>query len=166
MRKIQTELHMLDEDGVKGASVGNMSMAWTRQMVDWAWARHRADPASCPPPLVMDAHDVIHNPAAVLRFCEMAGLDKDAVQFEWGAETRSAVQSWTEQDEKAARIMLSTLEASRGVVKEKAPATVDIKAEAEKWREEFGEEAAALVEKAVWDAMGDYEYLRERRVQA
>jgi hypothetical protein len=166
MLKMQTELGMLDEDGVKGASIANMSMAWTRRMVDWAAARHQADPDSYPPPLIMDAHDVIHNPASVLRFCEMAGLDKDAVQFEWGAETRSVVQSWGTQDEKAARIMLATLEASRGVVKEKAPATVDIEAEAVKWREEFGEEAAALVERAVWGAMGDYEYLRERRVQA
>jgi hypothetical protein len=62
--------------------------------------------------------------------------------------------------------MTVTLRASKGIIKEKAPATVDIDVEAEKWKEEFGPEAAAMVEKAVRDAMPDYEYLKERRLKA
>ncbi|KAL2257992.1 hypothetical protein VTK26DRAFT_8859 [Humicola hyalothermophila] len=150
---------LLDEDGVRGASLANMSLAWTRKMFDWALEH---DPATVP--LVIDAHDVIHNPAAVRRFCELAGLDASKVQFEWD---ETPVAGWQDQqDLQGAKIMCSTLEASRGLLKDKTPATVDVTTEAEKWKAEFGEEVAALVEKAVWDALPDYEYLKERRVQA
>ena len=160
MRKM-VDLQILDEDGVRGASMDNMSLTWTRKLHDWCLEKGSGVP------LVMDAHDVIHSPGAVLKFCEMAGLDKNAVQFEWSATVADPKEGWQQgMEAQAARIMLSTLEASTGLVKGKAPATVDVKAEAEKWREEFGEEAAGLLEKAVWDAMPDYEYLRERRVQA
>ena len=124
--------------------------------------------------MVVGAHDVIHNPESVVRFCEAAGLDTDAIRFDWsdedgGKESETAKRSNglmdSDMHQKASRIMLSTLEPSKGIVKNKAPATVDIKAEAEKWRKEFGSEVAGLIEKAVWDAMPDYEYLKERRVR-
>ncbi|KAK4126540.1 hypothetical protein N657DRAFT_568085 [Parathielavia appendiculata] len=172
MLKMSKELGMLDEDGVRGASAANMSLAWTRKLFDWY-----AEQSGGAGPLVVDAHDLIHDAGSVaLRFCEATGLDKSVVQFEWGcatagsgSESESVVKKWGSEgslDEKAARIMLSTLEASKGIVKDKAPASVDVRAEAVKWRAEFGEEAAGLIEKAVWAAMPDYEYLRERRVRA
>ena len=157
MQKL-TELQFLDEDRKFGASLANMSLVWIRELFDWSLQETKTVP------LVMDAHDLIHSPATVLRFCEAAGLDTSVVQFEWGA-TGPMVKGNTVEDQ-TARIMASTLAASKGIVKDKAPATVDIKTEAEKWRAEFGEEAAGMIEKAVWDAMPDYEYLREKRVQA
>lgn len=155
------DLKLLDEDGLNGASLASMSMAWSRKMFDWALEQSGGKVM----PLVIDAHDVIHNPGAVLRFCEKVGLDKDVVRFEWDVAPMS--EGWGKNDlDRAARVMYSTLEASKGIVKDKAPVTVDIKVEAEKWKAEFGEEVAGLIEKSVWDAMPDYEYLRERRVQA
>lgn len=165
-----SKLGILDDDGVKGASLTNMTLRWTRKLFDWCLEQ----PDEPTVPLVVDAHDVIHNPESVVRFCEAAGLDTDAIRFDWsdedggkGSETAKRSNGLMDSDmhQKASRIMLSTLEASKGIVKDKAPATVDIKAEAEKWREEFGSEVAGLIEKAVWDAMPDYEYLKERRVR-
>lgn len=163
-----SKLGFLDDDGVKGASLSNMTLTWTRKLFDWCLEQ----PDEPTVPLVIDAHDVIHNPDSVLRFCEAAGLDTDAIQFEWGGENdRKKSDTWVPSDptgmhQQTAHIMLSTLEASKGIVKDKAPAIVDIEAEAEKWRSEFGNEVAGLIEKAVWDAMPDYEHLRERRVRA
>ena len=60
--------------------------------------------------------------------------------------------------------MMSSLSASKGVIKDKAPANIDIAAEAAKWKVEFGEEVAQIIEKAVWDSMPDYEYLKSKRI--
>lgn len=159
------EMGGVDDDGLKGASASNMTLTWTRKLYDWSVAQQ---PDS--PPLIIDAHDVIHNPDAVLRFCEAAGLDKNFVQFEWGGENeKKPTEGWdipgAPEERQLAQIMLSTLEGSKGLVKDKAPAIVDIKAEAEKWKDEFGDDIAGFIEKAVWDAMPDYEFLRARRVQ-
>lgn len=165
MSKI-AQLGLLDEDGVRGASVSNMTLRWTRRLFEWC----REQPDEMTVPVVIDAHDIIHHPGSVLRFCEATGLDTGAVQMEWEDDNISAAAAAAagagahQMDRNAAQIMLSTLEASKGIVKDKAPETVDIPAEAEKWRAEFGDEVAGLIEKAVWDAMPDYEYLKERRV--
>ena len=50
------------------------------------------------------------------------------------------------------------------MVKNKAPASVDIDAEVVKWRVEFGDEIAELLEKSTRDSMSDYEYLKANRV--
>jgi hypothetical protein len=42
--------------------------------------------------------------------------------------------------------------------------SIDIDAEAAKWKVEFGEEIAQMIEKAVRDSMPDYEYLKARRI--
>lgn len=162
----------MDEDGVTGSSLTNMSLRWTRMLYDWCMQQPNTQTA----PVVIDAHDFIHNPEIVLKFCELTGLDKSVLQFEW--ESREAEKnsnpgasasldaSTGEQDlhGRAASIMLSSLEGSSGVLREKAPVDLDIVAEVAKWKVEFGDEVAQLIEKAVWDAMPDYEYLRARRI--
>ncbi|KXX82732.1 hypothetical protein MMYC01_200850 [Madurella mycetomatis] len=159
------KLGAVDDDGLKGASAANMTLTWTRKLYDWSMTQQPDTP-----PLIIDANDVIHNPDSVLRFCEAAGLDKNFVQFEWGGENdKNPTDGWDNPgmpiDRQVAEIMLSTLEASKGLVKDKAPTKVDIKVEAEKWKDEFGDDVAGVIEKAVWDAMPDYEYLWARRVQ-
>ena len=159
------------DDGVQGALMTNMTWKWSRYLVDWC-AEHQPPSQQ---PLVLDAHDVIHNPDVVLKFCELAGLDRDAVQFSWedghqldlGSEkSKLGGDGGMNFDLQAADIMTSTLRTSKGVIKEKTPASVDVDAEVVKWKEEFGVEVAALLERLVRDAMPDYEYLRERRVMA
>lgn len=171
MTKIAAQGFM-DEDGVKGSSLTNMSLRWTRLLYDWCMEQ----PDVPTPPPVIDAHDLIHSPEVVLKLCEQTGLDKSVLQFEWtdkDAEKKSnhwatsspdASVDEQEMHRRAASIMLSSLEGSTGVLKDKAPTNIDIKAEAEKWKGEFGEEVARLIEKAVWDAMPDYEYLKARRI--
>lgn len=157
----------IDEDGIKGLSVANMTMEWTRNLFDWCLEQ----PDEPVPPLVIDAHDVIHNPAAVVKFCEKTGLDTASMQFEWNDSTNVS-ENWTggvdaqevETGKVAASIMLSTLEESTGIVKGKAPISVDIDAEVAQWRVEFGDEIAELLEKATRDSMPDYEYLKASRI--
>ncbi|KAI9924674.1 hypothetical protein ASPWEDRAFT_40764 [Aspergillus wentii DTO 134E9] len=161
---------LFDPKAVKATLVTNMTLRWTRLLCDWCSEQPDTEP------VIIDANDVIHNPKAVIRFCELTGLDSSALKFKWDSkkpeEPAHAVGGEdTPEDEKAAHraasgIMLSTLRESSGVVKSKAPDTVDIEAEAKKWKEEFGEEMGAMIEKAVWDAMPDYEYLLTKRVQA
>ncbi|OOQ89072.1 hypothetical protein PEBR_10511 [Penicillium brasilianum] len=170
MKKLAAQ-GFIDEDGVKGSSLTNMSFRWTRLLYDWCLEQ----PDVPTPPPVVDAHDLIHSPEIILQFCDHTGLDKECLQFEWCGNDYKKSQSWAAPDEvanaaeldmhlRAASIMLSTLEASKGIVKDKAPEKIDIAAEAAKWKVEFGEEIAGLVEKAVRDSMPDYEYLKARRL--
>ncbi|KAJ5759628.1 hypothetical protein N7520_006784 [Penicillium odoratum] len=167
-------LGMKDDDGIKGASMTNMSLRWTRMLYDWCMEQP-GDPTT---PLIMDANDVIHTPESVMRFCEPAGLDSGSMQFKWGSKveekrSQKLVNGTMEGDKgqediykKAAAIMLYTLEDSSGIVKNKALANIDVSAEATKWKAEFGEEMGGFIEKAVRDLMPDYKYLKVRRVTA
>ncbi|KAF7523207.1 hypothetical protein PCG10_006786 [Penicillium crustosum] len=165
-----SKVRMFDDDGIKGVTTTNVSMKWTRKLFDWCLEQ----PDESVTPLVIDANDVIHNPGAVAKFCEKVGLDPASLQFEWNDSARSS-ENWgngantanaeaPESDKIVASIMYSTLEESTGVVKNKAPASVDIDAEVVKWRVEFGDEIAELLEKSTRDSMPDYEYLKANRV--
>ncbi|KAJ5170763.1 uncharacterized protein N7500_003546 [Penicillium coprophilum] len=161
----------IDDDGMRGATITNMTMKWTRKLFDWCLEQ----PDEPIAPLVIDANDVIHNQGAVVRFCEKAGLDTASLQFEWNGDTKKS-ENWVSENGRtgnseevqmhkvAASIMLSTLEQSTGVVKDKAPVSVDIDVEVAKWRVEFGNEVAEMLEKATRDSMPDYEYLKANRV--
>ena len=167
-----TAVGFIGTDGLQATMITNMTLRWTRMLFDWCLEQPDVPAA----PLLLDASDVIHNPQAVMRFCELAGLDPNAIQFGWDAtveqksadnpNAQSANVEKGDMDKVAASIMLSTLHSSSGIVKDKAPATVDIPTEAVKWKKEFGEEAAATIENAVWSAMPDYDYLKARRVTA
>lgn len=149
----------IDDDGIKGVSIMNMSLEWTRKLFDWCLEQ----PDESVTPLVIDANDVIHNPGAVTKFCEKAGLDTACMQFEWNDANNAGNAEWDKQKDSAA-IFLSTLQGSTGVLKDKAPASVDIGVEVAKWRVEFGDEIAQMLEKATRDSMPDYEYLKANRV--
>lgn len=159
----------VDEDGIRGASLSNMTLRWTRAMYDWCMHQ-----PGMPAPLVIDAHDLIHTPEVMLKVCDHTGLDKASLQFEWSKDGKKKSDHWVEIDKsnpelvenhrRAASIMLSTLEASTGLMKDKTPAQVDIAAESAKWEDEFGKEFAELIETAVQDSMEDYEYLKARRL--
>lgn len=125
-------------------------------------------PDTSTPPLVVDAHDLIHSPQIVFKICERLGLDKSAVQFEWNWDHKKPENDITnaEQDrhQRLASIMLSSLHGSSGIIEDKAPVDIDIAAEVAKWKVEFGEEIARFLERAVIDSMPDYEYLRAQRI--
>lgn len=159
-------------DGLQTMMVTNMTLRWTRMLYDWCMEQ----PDVPMQPLLIDASDMIHNPKVVVRLCEEAGLDPNALQFDWGVTAQQKPDDPRDpqpdkkkeggKDEVATSIMLSTLHSSTGIVKDKAPAAVDISVETEKWQKEFGEETAAFIKKAVIDAMPDYGYLMEKRITA
>ncbi|KAJ5191964.1 uncharacterized protein N7498_010949 [Penicillium cinerascens] len=172
MKKIAAE-GFIDEDGLQGASRTNMDLRYSRMLYDWCLEQ----PDVPTPPPVIDAHDLITTPQVVLKFCEQTGLDKSVVQFEWDQNDATKSKNLAPADpnantaehdrqKRSASIMLSSLLGSKGVIKDKAPANLDIAAEAAKWKVEFGEEAAQMLEKAVWDSMPDYEYLKSKRITA
>lgn len=164
------DLRMLDEKGIRATAKSNMTFRWTRSLYEWCVER---SPSSMPP-IILDAYDVAHSPEVILRFCEMTGLDKNLVQFEWGGKDEK--YAWEKGGEektgrwegelvdKAAMIFTETLRASKGVMKEKTPKELDVEEEVEKWKVEFGGEVAEFLEAAVRETIGDYEYLRERRL--
>jgi hypothetical protein len=167
MTKISAE-KLMDEDAIKGASTATMSLRCSRKLYDWCMEQ----PDVPTPPPVIDAHDLIHTPNVVEKLCEQTGLDKSVLQFEWDENEAKKAKDcpFTDpnanaaMDEVAFSIMLSSLQGSKGVMKDKAPENIDIAAEAAKWKVEFGEETAQLIEKAVWDSMPDYEYLKSKRI--
>lgn len=164
MNKI-SDMGVMDTKILPGTLLTNMTLHWTRSLFDWSLKQTGSTP------LLLDAYDVVHNPDAITKFCQLAGLDPSKLQFQWEsgvhadsvARPNGASQGVFDWDT-GKSVMLSTLNESSGVMKSKEPAVVDIPTEVKKWQLEFGEEMAQLIEKAVSDAMPDYEYLRARRV--
>ncbi|KAE8132248.1 hypothetical protein BDV38DRAFT_261839 [Aspergillus pseudotamarii] len=167
---------VIKKEELPGVLETNMSLKWTRMLYDYGMENNDSDSK----PLLLDAHDVIHNSAVITRFCELAGLDSSKLKFEWEKKSDASgtpskgtpveQRDVTGQDvrfnnQEAQAIMLSSLAGSSGVLKDKAPVILDVNTEASKWREEFGEETSLLLEKAVLAAMPDYEYLKAQRVQ-
>ncbi|KAK2738857.1 hypothetical protein FQN57_006871 [Myotisia sp. PD_48] len=111
-------------------------------------------------PIVMDADDVIMEPEVLMRYSKALGFDSTKLKHEWKPVSAEDI---AKQDEKSNR-MLSTLNSSDGILKNKTAVGLDLAEEAKKWREEFGEEEGALLEGLVRDAMPDYEHLRARRL--
>jgi len=147
---------------MKAAEEANMTWKWSRELYQWCVEHQQSSAAN--KPIILDAHDVIHHPEIMLKFCEETGLDKGALQFEWEGGFKLGHLAEPSMD-LAVNFMTATLRSSSGIIKDKAPVEVDIDQEAEKWKEEFGSEDGAKLEKAVREAMVDYEYLRERRMR-
>ncbi|PYI09172.1 hypothetical protein BO78DRAFT_395042 [Aspergillus sclerotiicarbonarius CBS 121057] len=168
MEKV-SKIGIIDAAILPGTLATSVTLRWTRLLFDWCLEQTGSAP------LLLDAHDVIHRPDAVTKFCRLAGLDPSKLKFEWERTTQvdsgsnssvpqNGVPEQRDTWDAAKSIMLSTLQGSSGVMKDKEPGVIDIATEAKKWRVEFGEEMAQFVEKAVSDAMPDYEYLKARRV--
>ena len=108
-------------------------------------------------PRVIDADDVMNDPATVRLLCTQTGMDPDAVVYEW--EERVV------EDPRQARF-LSTISKSKGVIKGLDAQGKTVESEMEKWVAEWGREDAEEMARLVRDAMPDYEYLYSRRTKA
>ncbi|KAF2026875.1 hypothetical protein EK21DRAFT_73227 [Setomelanomma holmii] len=124
----------------------------TRELYNW-YLEH----ASALTPRLIDADDIMNDPAAVRQLCIETGLDPDAVQYEWE-------EKHEENPLKAS--FLSTINKSTGIVKGLDARNLDIEKEKRKWIVDFGDDAAEDLEKAVREAMPDYEYLLSRRTRS
>jgi hypothetical protein len=139
-----------------------LTIRWTRQLYDWflhlgsnGSAVHRQDP------VILDADDFLSDPGILSRFCELVGLDAAKIQHQWAPATN-------EQLTAVPTVRLhtrSTLYASSGIVPGKTFHGMSIEGELEKWKKEFGHLTAMRLHSLVLNAMPDYEYLFERRLQ-
>jgi len=129
-----------------------MNMKHSRAMYDW-YAANAVEMK----PRVIDADDIMTDPEAVRQLCIETGLDPDAIQYEWEERT---------MDHPVHKRMLSTIYASKGIVKGLDARNLDIETEMVKWKAEFGDEDAEGLAKYVYAAMLDYEYLLSRRTRA
>jgi hypothetical protein len=130
----------------------SMSMGHSRALYNWY-----LDQEDAAKPVIIDADDVMNNRAAVRQMCVEAGLDPDAVRYEW--KTR------VEKDPGKARF-LSTIYASNGILPGLDSKGLTLETETSKWKEEFGEEDSETLAKLVRAAMPDYRYMHCRRVTA
>jgi hypothetical protein len=111
-------------------------------------------------PIILDADDIINHPEIVVQLCEIIGLDRTKLRFSWDPATEAELN----QMHGLEKVMLSSIFASSGVMKDKTAIDLDIGVEAEKWRLEFGESQGEEIERCVAAAMPDYEFLRSKQM--
>ncbi|KAE8360426.1 hypothetical protein BDV27DRAFT_167845 [Aspergillus caelatus] len=140
-----------------------MTLRWSRQLYNFYVQHFNGTETSTRNeitwPLILDADDIMTNPAVVIRFCENLGLDTTRLRFQW------------DKDEQKRRpgIMAfrSTIDGSTGIDVSKASGeNIDLDESAKQWREEFGGDSGQVIEMYVREAMADYEFLKERRLRA
>ncbi|KAJ4361714.1 hypothetical protein N0V95_001607 [Ascochyta clinopodiicola] len=111
-------------------------------------------------PIILDASDLT-SPALVQHYAELVGLDPTRVRTAWEATGQEEQEKMHSME----RRMKDTLLASTSVLEGKLDsAAIDIAAEKRRWEVEFGTELAGRLDSLVEDAMTDYEWLRERRL--
>jgi hypothetical protein len=136
------------------------TMHWSRTLYDWYAAQNNHDPGT-QWPIVLEADDIMGEPAMLVRFCEIVGLDPSRLRFTWSPANERERENLTSTTQR----MKSTLLASSGVMTGKSAGNLDIEVEARKWRQEFGKIQGAKMEEYVRAAMPDYEYLKARRLR-
>lgn len=87
-------------------------------------------------PLVLDADDIIAEPAFVVQYGQIVGIDTSRLRFEW----TPAASAEKEQMGPLVGRLLSCLMNSSGVQKDKSSTNLDPVDEAAKWKGEFGDE--------------------------
>lgn len=107
------------------------------------------------PPLIVDASQLA-DPDFVRRYAEHVGLEAGRVRAQWESVGGEEVEGMG----KVERRMRSTLLASRGVLRGKLEGGLEGRGE---WEREFGGVLAARLVRLVGEAVGEYEWLFERR---
>ncbi|KAF3492355.1 uncharacterized protein GIQ15_01872 [Arthroderma uncinatum] len=143
-----------------------MSLHNIRSMYDWYSEQlNKAESSSATQtwPIVVDADDVMADETVVTKLADIIGLDRASLKFTWKpVSEEDKAKKYNPMEQR----MLSSLNASNGIMKDKLAANIDIEAEVPKWKAEFGEIDGAKMYKWVTDAMPDYEFLKARRLTA
>lgn len=113
-------------------------------------------------PIVIDADDMLVNPKGITqKLALQIGLDPERLQYEWNPASPDELK----QKEIHMRIMLRSLDASKGITTDKLGSTAGSPEEMMPvWTEKFGEAKALELREKVEKAMPDYEYLCKRRM--
>lgn len=109
-------------------------------------------------PIILDADDVIEDREVLLKYCDITGLDKGKLIWEW--EKREGGEEGRMESR-----MKSTLLASTGIVKGKSGRGINLDAEKEKWKVEFGDDVAAKLWERVEGSLGMYLEMRGQRLK-
>ncbi|KAF2752865.1 hypothetical protein EJ05DRAFT_235568 [Pseudovirgaria hyperparasitica] len=136
------------------------SLKWSRSLYDWFVQNRNQDDSTFP--TILDADDFIAQPEFLIEYSQLVGLDASKLLFEWNKKTTEELEAINFK----IRRMTDTLNASSGIIKGKVSLGLNIEEEVQKWKEEFGEEKAARLEKDVRAATEDYEYLKARRFRS
>jgi len=148
--RIRAYMDVLEDAGTHNPRTrASMNFKHSRAMYDWYTQN-----AGTMRPRVIDADDIMNDPAAVRQLCVETGLDPNAIQLRWDVQ---------HSDGLLRSRMLSTINASTGIVKGLDARNLDIEAEKIKWKAEFGDEDGGKLAEIVHDAMPDYEYLLSKR---
>jgi hypothetical protein len=159
-----------DEDagGGKGRWISLfMTLHWTRTLYSFYATSHSNESEYTPNsqgitwPIILDADDLIAEPALTRRLAQIIGMDVTRLKFSWMPAGEEEIEKMTPMG----RRMLSTILASDSIQKEKSAGTIDLEEEARKWRTEFGASDGQKMEEWVRAAMPDYEFLKERRMR-
>lgn len=151
----------------------SMTFRWSRRLYDLydsvlSQSPSSSNPSPSPKPLILDASDIIHSPHTLLpHLCTLLSLSPAHLSYTWSPASSTERERLSAIAGPLTARFLSTIWASEGIMREKAPdpETMDLDKEAEGWRVEFGEEEGRRMEGWVKGAMEDYLYLRERRVR-
>ena len=129
------------------------TLHWSRRLYDWFKERDvSVEAGSTPRAIVLDADDVITSSFTLVRYAEIVGLDPTKLVFSWTSE--DDINLPPDAD---AKIMLSTLISSRGILGDKVSTGINIDNESLKWKTEFGESPGERLREKVKLAMLDYE---------
>jgi hypothetical protein len=142
-----------------------MTMRWTRKLHDFYCEHFKESNIQAEDiktnatwPIVLDADDIMTEPAVLVKLCNIIGLDSDRLRYEW--EPAEQVRPlWSQA-------FRTTLDSSTTINTDKTAGDIDINEEVGKWRDEFREEDAQMIEKYVRAAMLDYEFLKSKRLRA
>jgi hypothetical protein len=159
-----------DLEGPEAAKVDpahdiEMTLHWSRALFDYYAAQLDKSASNGDSdsqwPIIIDADDIMLEPELVLRNASIIGLDPARLKFSWKPATTEELAKTS----KFSQRMLSSLNASAGILEGKTSTNISIEDEAAKWRAEFGKEEGSKIEKWVRAALPDYEYMRARRLR-
>ncbi|KAG8628247.1 hypothetical protein KVT40_004120 [Elsinoe batatas] len=114
-------------------------------------------------PIILDADDILTSPSIVEKFAVATGLDASKLKFSWEPERKPGEKF---MGPKFQERFSDTIANSTGIRQDKKAGEIDLAKEVEGWKEEFGEAAARELEKRLKEEMGDWEYLKGRRLGA
>jgi hypothetical protein len=132
----------------------SLTLRHSRALYDWYLANESKTGRK---PWIIDADDIMNNPAAVRQLCTETNLDPDAVQYEWEEKHEPDVLKAS---------FLSTINQSKGILKGLDARDLDIEIEKTKWKAEFGDRIGEEMAEFVYKAMPDYEYMLSQPTRA
>ncbi|KAF7195489.1 hypothetical protein HII31_03083 [Pseudocercospora fuligena] len=129
------------------------TLRFQRYIDDW-YRAHHVDP------IILEADDVIERPDVLEKFCELTGMRKNELKYEW--ETTPVPAKFMSNER--FRRFLQTIQDSTGIDNTRTSKGVKLEDRKVKWNEEFGVERAEVLARRVIESWPDYESLRERRL--